>query len=288
MAGVKTRQGSRDLGLIADSPEIGSGAAANGGVLMRDQNVLAACMVDGDTTMVRGSRRTLRRALLLAIALEAALLAALLLVPLASPGVLPRRVILIPSSPYGAGTNPGSAARRKDARLTDPKLPIHDPIKWPLPQFLPPLHAGAGPSAGDPSAVGLPPLGLDNGGPPELSGILGSTGPAMVDTPTPPKPRPALRRVHSGGEVEQALLMHRVEPRYPALARQIRLEGTVRLHAVIGIGGVVRQLEVESGHPLLANAALDAVRQWRYRPTRLNGEPVEVETTITVIFRLGP
>jgi protein TonB len=88
--------------------------------------------------------------------------------------------------------------------------------------------------------------------------------------------------------VEQALLVYRVEPRYPALARQMHLEGTVRLHAVIGIDGAVRELEVESGHPLLARAARDAVLQWRYRPTRLNGEPVEVETTITVIFELGP
>lgn len=82
--------------------------------------------------------------------------------------------------------------------------------------------------------------------------------------------------------------IHRVEPRYPALARQIRLAGTVQLRAIIGIDGAVRKLEVESGHPLLAKAALDAVHQWRYRPTRLNGEPVEVETTITVIFELGP
>jgi protein TonB len=109
-----------------------------------------------------------------------------------------------------------------------------------------------------------------------------------VDTPAPPKPRPAPHRIHSGGEVEEALLVHRVEPRYPTLARQIRLEGTVRLHAVIGVDGSVRELEVESGHPLLARAAREAVLQWRYRPTRLNGEPVEVDTTITVIFELGP
>jgi protein TonB len=88
--------------------------------------------------------------------------------------------------------------------------------------------------------------------------------------------------------VKEALLIHRVEPHYPALARQMRLEGTVRLHAIIGIDGAVRELEVESGHPLLARAAREAVLQWRYRPTRLNGEPVEVETTIEVIFELEP
>jgi protein TonB len=74
---------------------------------------------------------------------------------------------------------------------------------------------------------------------------------------------------------------------YPPLARQTRISGTVRLHAIIGKNGAVQQLEVISGHPLLVQAALDAVRQWRYRPTLLNGEPVEVDTTIDVIFSLN-
>lgn len=256
---------------------------------MRDQNVLAACMVDGDPAIVRHSRRTLRRALLLAIALEAALLAALLLVPLASPGVLPRRVILTPSPPYRGGTNPRSTARHTDFHPADGVSRPHNVLIWQPPRLLPPLHAGADSLPEDSSPVGLLPAGFDNGGPPEPPGIFGSTGPAMpVNVPLPSKPRPVPPRIHSGGEVEQALLVHRVEPRYPALARQIRLEGTVRLHAIIGIDGSVRELEIESGHPLLVNAALHAVRQWRYRPTRLNGEPVEVDTTITVIFELGP
>jgi protein TonB len=71
------------------------------------------------------------------------------------------------------------------------------------------------------------------------------------------------------------------------LARQTRISGTVRLHAIISKSGGVQQLEVISGHPLLVQAALDAVKQWRYRPTTLNGEPVEVDTTIDVIFSLN-
>jgi protein TonB len=71
------------------------------------------------------------------------------------------------------------------------------------------------------------------------------------------------------------------------LARQTRISGTVRLHAIIGKDGTVRELTLESGHPLLVQAALDAVRQWRYQPTLLNGEPVEVDTTIDVIFSLN-
>lgn len=253
---------------------------------MRDRNVLTACMVDGDSSIVLSYRRSRRKALLLAIALEAALLAALLLVPLASPSVLPRRVTLTPSPPYH-----GDTASESDQH-TDVRPPVrghrtHYVFVLPSPGI--PPHTGAPSSPGDSDANVLPPLRFDNSGPPGPAGSFDWTGPApRVDTPPPPRPRPTLRRIHSGGEVEQALLLHRVEPRYPALARQIRLEGTVRLHAVIGIDGVVRELEVENGHPLLVQAALEAVRQWRYRPTRLNGQPVEVETTITVIFELGP
>jgi periplasmic protein TonB len=86
--------------------------------------------------------------------------------------------------------------------------------------------------------------------------------------------------------VIEAQLSWRVEPRYPPLAMQTRTQGTVRLHAIISGEGRIVSLEVISGHPLLVQAALDAVRQWRYRPTMLDGEPVEVETTITVVFQL--
>jgi protein TonB len=88
--------------------------------------------------------------------------------------------------------------------------------------------------------------------------------------------------------VLQAQLVSRIEPRYPQLALQTRQSGTVVLHAIISRDGHINALEVVSGSPFFVQAALDAVRQWRYRPTMLNGEPVEVDTTITVIFRLKP
>ncbi len=83
------------------------------------------------------------------------------------------------------------------------------------------------------------------------------------------------------------MLVRRVEPIYPALARQIRLSGQVRLHAVIAADGTIASLEVMDGAPLLVRSALDAVAQWRYRPTLLNGSPVEVETVITVVYTLS-
>ncbi len=84
-----------------------------------------------------------------------------------------------------------------------------------------------------------------------------------------------------------AQLINRAQPVYPELARQTRIQGTVRLHAIISKDGAVQQLEVLSGHPLLVQSAMDAVRQWRYRPTLLNGDPVEVDTTIDVIYSLN-
>jgi len=114
-----------------------------------------------------------------------------------------------------------------------------------------------------------------------IGGVIGSVGGA------PPPPKPAQSRIRQGGAVTAASLINRVQPNYPPLARQTRISGTVRLHAIISKEGTVQQLEVLSGHPLLVQAALDAVRQWRYRPTTLNGEPVEVDTTIDVIFSLN-
>jgi len=87
--------------------------------------------------------------------------------------------------------------------------------------------------------------------------------------------------------VSQGLLIHKVQPVYPPLARQARIRGTVEFKAVIGKDGRVEHLEVVSGHPMLVTAAMDAVKQWQYKPYFVNGEPVEVATTINVNFVLA-
>lgn len=114
------------------------------------------------------------------------------------------------------------------------------------------------------------------------------------EVPPPPPPPPAssaqpkkITRVRQGGNVSSKLLLSRVNPVYPQEAREKGIQGTVRLHAIIGRDGLVQQLEVMSGDKILASSATEAVRQWRYRPTLLNGEPVEVDTTIDVIFTLA-
>lgn len=85
----------------------------------------------------------------------------------------------------------------------------------------------------------------------------------------------------------EANLVHRVQPAYPPLARAARIQGSVVLQAIISKTGTIQNLQALSGHPMLVPSALDAVRQWRYRPYFLNGEPVEVETQITVNFILS-
>jgi protein TonB len=94
------------------------------------------------------------------------------------------------------------------------------------------------------------------------------------------------QRVRISQGVTKGLLIHRVEPPYPPLAKAARVQGEVVLSAIISVNGEIENLQLASGHPMLVPAALTAVRQWRYKPYLLNGQPVEVETTITVIFAL--
>jgi periplasmic protein TonB len=117
-----------------------------------------------------------------------------------------------------------------------------------------------------------------------MGGVLGSVM-SSVPTAVPKVATPQRVRVSQG--VSQGLLIHKVQPQYPPLARQARIQGVVVLQALIGKDGSIQNLHVVSGHPMLTNSALEAVKEWRYKPYYLNGEPVEVETTINVNFTLS-
>jgi TonB family protein len=104
---------------------------------------------------------------------------------------------------------------------------------------------------------------------------------AGIPIPLPPN------TIVVGGRVQASKLVSQVAPIYPDLARQARISGTVSLSAIIGMDGRMQQLAVAAGHPLLREAALDAVKQWVYQPTLLNDKPVNVSTTIDVIFTLS-
>jgi len=119
------------------------------------------------------------------------------------------------------------------------------------------------------------------------SGLVG--GP-----PTPPPPAPVTvvktkndQPIRVGGNVQAANLIKKVTPAYPPLAKQARIQGTVRFNAVIGKDGAIQNLTLVSGHPLLVPAATEAVKQWVYKPTLLNGDPVDVITQIDVNFTLS-
>jgi periplasmic protein TonB len=115
-----------------------------------------------------------------------------------------------------------------------------------------------------------------------LGGIIGGVGSNM---PPPPKATPA--RIRVGGNVQAAKMVRQIMPVYPPIAKTAHIAGTVVLHAVIAKDGSVEDLQYVSGPPLLMKSAMDAVKQWRYQPTQLNGDPVEVDTTISVVFTLG-
>jgi protein TonB len=122
------------------------------------------------------------------------------------------------------------------------------------------------------------------GGVAGMSGIMGAigTGPAIAVI----KAKPAGPvRVSSG--VATGNLINKIQPIYPAIAKAAHVQGTVILHAIISKAGTIENLTVESGPPMLRQAAIDGVRQWRYKPYLLNGEPTEVDTTITVNFTTG-
>ena len=105
--------------------------------------------------------------------------------------------------------------------------------------------------------------------------------PPVKEKPVTPK------RITIGGNVQQAKLVRQPKPVYPPLAKQARISGVVHLAAVISKDGTIQDLKVISGHPLLIPSALEAVKQWVYQPTQLNGEPVEVSTQIDVNFTLS-
>lgn len=149
---------------------------------------------------------------------------------------------------------------------------------------MPPVAAAAGVVGGVPGGV---PGGTPGG---VIGGIIGSVPSAAPPPPPPVKEPPKAvtpKQIRVGGNVQAAKLVRQPKPVYPPLAKQARIQGTVKFNAVIGRDGSIQNLTLVSGHPLLVPSATEAVRQWVYQPTLLNGEPVEVVTQIDVNFTLS-
>lgn len=220
--------------------------------------------------------------------LQVGLLSILILIPLIYTEALPKAMLttLLVAPPPPPPPPPPPAAT--PVKVVKPVARLMQAGKLMAPRAIPkevamikeqeiPPEVSAG------TAIGGVPGGVPGG---QAGGVLGGIiGGVGSNLPPPPKEGP--KRIRVGGQVQTAKLVNKVQPIYPALAKQARIQGTVRLQAVIAKDGSVVELQVLSGHPLLVQAALDAVRQWRYQPTLLNGEPVEVVTTIDVVFTLS-
>jgi len=177
--------------------------------------------------------------------------------------------------------------RQFDAgRLMAPKAIPKDIAQIKEEELPPPSSGAVGVVGGVPGGV---PGGTQGG---VLGGILGSVPSAAPPPPPPPvkkeEPKAATpQRIRVGGNVQQAKLVRQPRPVYPPLAKQARIQGVVKLNAIISRDGTIQNLSVLSGHPLLVPSAMEAVKQWVYQPTLLNGEPVEVVTQIDVNFTLS-
>lgn len=217
----------------------------------------------------------------------------LILIPLIYTDTLPRAqlasFLVAPPPPPPPPPPPAQAPvkvvkvapRQFDAgRLMAPKE-IPKQIAMIREEELPPAAANVG-------VVGGVPGGVPGGS----SGVIGSvlSGIPMAAPPPPTVKEVKVvtpQRIRVGGNVQAANLIRKITPTYPPLAKQARIQGVVRFTAIIGKDGTIQNLQLVSGHPLLVPAAQEAVKQWVYRPTLLNNEPVEVVTQIDVNFTLS-
>jgi periplasmic protein TonB len=246
---------------------------------------LGRCLVDGDAATNSHDRRRRRKALGISLAIEAVALTLLVVAPLMTSVAQPHYAgTEIVRFVFGGSPTHTPAGHPPSGNHHPPTLGDHR-IKFTTDQAPPrPAQLTEEP---DDATNSNPYTSIDssNGSGPLISDLR-PTG-AVAPPPSEIEKPEDRRALKVSGPVQQAQLTSRVEPRYPVIAIQTRTEGTVLLHAIISRDGRITALEVVSGPPLLVKAALDAVRQWRYRPTYLGGEPVEVDTSITVIFRLN-
>ncbi len=219
--------------------------------------------------------------------LQAILLGILILIPLIYTEALPKQQLmtfLVAPPPPPPPPPPPAAMQVKVVKQVISELTngqLRTPTKIPEKVQMIKEEEAPPPVSGIGGVVGGVPGGVPGGSMGGvIGGIIGSTPVAVPKVATP-------QRVRVSQGVSQGLLIHQVKPAYPPLARQARIAGSVVLQAVIAKDGTIQNLHVVSGHPMLAPAAVDAVKQWRYKPYFLNGEPVEVETQITVNFSLS-
>jgi periplasmic protein TonB len=241
-----------------------------------------------DSLIESGGRlRTKRGATtLVSFILQVALVGILVVLPLVFTEALPKQQLmtfLVAPPPPPPPPPPAAATPIKTVKVVQTDI-INGQLRTPtkIPEKVqmikeeeapPPVMSASGVVGGVPGGV----PGGQMGG--VIGGIISSTPMAV--------PKVSVQRVRVSQGVSQGLLIKKVQPSYPPLARQARIQGTVTLQAEISKDGTIENLRLMSGHPMLAPAAIEAVKQWRYKPYMLNGEPVAVETTVMVNFTLS-
>jgi periplasmic protein TonB len=240
-----------------------------------------------DSLLESGGRLKTKRGRTTAVAIVLEILAiiVMVLIPLIFTEALPKQQLMtfLVAPPPPPPPPPPAAAPVKIVKQIQTDI-VNGELRTPtkIPQKIqmikedeaPPVMATGGVVGGVPGGV----PGGQMGG--VIGGIISSTPVAVPKVATP-------QRVRVSQGVSQGLLVHRVNPAYPPLAKQARIQGQVVLHAVIGKDGSIQNLTLVSGHPMLAPAAIEAVKQWKYKPYLLNGEPVEVDTEVLVNFTLS-
>jgi periplasmic protein TonB len=217
------------------------------------------------------------------VALQLLLLSAVVGIPLFHTEILPKREMLtmlyLQPPPAAAGNAVKFQPPKPASTYSSTSIAVPTPVHVTQEAPPPPVGTSSGVVGGVPGGV----VGAIPGG--VLSEVLSSTrsvpAPAKMPDPTP------VKRIRVASRVVEANLIHDVTPTYPPEAGRARIEGTVVLMAVIGKDGSVEDVRVESGLPILAQAAMDAVKQWRYKPYMVDGEPVEVDSRITINFTLS-
>jgi len=213
------------------------------------------------------------------VIIQATAVAALLLIPLIYTQTLPNAMLntFLVAPPPPAPPPPPAQAVVKQVVKTKTFTPTPAVAPTMIPKKIEMVKDEPPPSVAAPDVgAGVP------GGTGDVIGGIGTQA-----APPPPPPSAAPSRIKVGGAVQAASLVKQVTPVYPAIAKTAHVSGTVVLHAIIAKDGSVEKLQYVSGPPLLMASAMSAVKEWKYKPTELNGQPVEVDTTVQVVFSLG-
>jgi hypothetical protein len=242
----------------------------------QDLGSLQSCILEGDPQQRKRERKIRRRALALSVVLQAAILAVLVLLPLfGKPAAISAIVIPVPiyrHSPPAAHQDNDTPRQNKNRECVV------------CVQSVRPLTPDSNRTSTHNEAPEPGELGSSTPLPPCPTCInIGGNGPAPLPPPPPARERP--KTVYMA-QIDPAKLIHRIEPVYPVLAVQTHRTGRVELHAIIATDGTIKSLQIVSGDPMFYISAREAVSQWRYTPTILNHQPVEVETFITVIYNM--